>query len=226
MKQTISNYEEFLKTLVLYPDLWRVKSVEMDLRGDLNPSNELDNLFFNKGKWLGFQDFFIYYLSKHREKLIEICGEGSRDEFKLGLKARLYRTQFSILTEYHAYFMARMLFGAYNVKRSLYLDKSGVDFQIFYNYNKYNINIFTDTQRAWEYSRGKSKFKQSEKIEGIHVNFPYSIQSGNVNSVSFQPNGFGVFKSSYFDYFKSQIDCGNIKSNNICKMSQNGFVYG
>ena len=28
------------------------------------------------------------------------------------------------------------------------------------------------------------------------------------------------------DYFKSQIDCGNIKSNNICKMSQNGFIYG
>ena len=106
MKQTILKYEDFLRTLVLYPSLWKVKNVEMDLKGNLNPSNELDDLFFNQNKWVGFQEFFSYYLNKHREKLIELCGEGSRDEFKLGLRARLYRTQFSILTEYHAYFVA------------------------------------------------------------------------------------------------------------------------
>ena len=225
MKQTILKYEDFLRTLVLYPSLWKVKNVEMDLKGNLNPSNELDALFFNQNKWVGFQEFFSYYLNKHREKLIELCGEGSRDEFKLGLRARLYRTQFSILTEYHAYFVACLMFGSCNVKRSLYLDRSGVDFQIIYNYNKYNIHIFIDTERAWEYRRVKSKFKQSEKIEGTHINFPYSIQRGNINSVSFLPNRFGIFQKSYFDYLKNEIDCGNIKNNNICKISKNGFVY-
>ncbi|NQV91023.1 hypothetical protein HQ489_00970, partial [Candidatus Woesearchaeota archaeon] len=50
----LNSFITFLKTLEKDNDLFRVKTVEMDLKGMLNPTNVLDELFFKEQKWLGF----------------------------------------------------------------------------------------------------------------------------------------------------------------------------
>jgi hypothetical protein len=221
----LNRYEKFLANLQLEPDLFRIKTVEMDLRGILNPINELDNLFFKKEKWLGFQDFFTFYLERYDKELKIECKDNNWEDFTKGLKARLYRTQFGFLTEYHAFLIAKLLFGDEKVNRSVTLDKKGVDFQIFYNKEIYNIHIFVDTERAWYFRKIKSKYKNVEQEEGIHVNLPYSLQKDNIHSVKFLPNGFGIFRKDYFEYLKSQIDLGKIKNNNISSVGKNEFTY-
>lgn len=131
-KINLQKYESFLSSLRLQPELHKIKTVEIDLKGDLNPTNMLDYLFFKINHWVSFDDFFNYYLSKNEEKLKSLCKDNDWDKFKEGLKARLYRTLIGFLTEYHAFYMAKTIFGDENVKRSPELDKTGIDFQIFY----------------------------------------------------------------------------------------------
>lgn len=225
IKQFLDKYESFLSSLVLEPELFKIKTVEMDLKGDLNPTDELNTLFFKEKNWLGFQDFFNYYLKKHIEELKKMRGQNDLEEFKNGLRARLYRTQFGFLTEYHAFFVAKLVFGDCNVTRNPALDKAGVDFQIFYMDKKFNIHIFVDTERGWYYRNFKSKFKSVEKEEGIHVNLPYSLKENYIHSLRFLPNGFGVYTEDYLKYLKKEIESGKIKNNNIVSVGQNGFKY-
>ena len=51
----------FLGSLVLNPELAQTKTIEMDLKGNLNPSIWLNYLFFEKNCWLNFKDFYDYY---------------------------------------------------------------------------------------------------------------------------------------------------------------------
>jgi len=225
IKKILTKYEFFLGLLKLEPQLFKIKTVEMDLKGDLNPTTELNNLFFRDNNWLGFQDFFILYLKKHEIKLKELCNQNDWNGFKEGLKARLYRTQFGFLTEYHAFYVAKLVFGDERVIRNLKLDKEGVDFQILYLGNKYNIHIFVDTERSWYYRNFKSRFKNVEQEEGIHINLPYSLKPGFIHSLRFLLNGFGVYQEDYLKYLKKEIDTHKIKNNNINSLNKNGFIY-
>jgi hypothetical protein len=76
-------------------------------------------------------------------------------------------------------------FGESNVSRSTELDLAGVDFEIILMDKVYNIHIFVDSPRAWEYRNYKSQYKQVNSRPGIHVNLPYSLQSGKFNSLRF-----------------------------------------
>ena len=139
--------------------------------------------------------------------------ENNWEKFLKGLRARLYRTQFGFLTEYHAYFLAKTIFGDKEVKRDPVSDARGVDFKILRNKNIYNIHIFVDTPRAWYYRKIKSKYRKADQEEGIHINFPYSLKQGQNNSLRFLANGFGVYQKSYFEYLKKQIDNGYYNNN-------------
>ena len=210
----LKKFESFLKTLKLDFRLYKHKSVELDLKGKLNPNNLLEHCFLETQGWLGFNEFYreyvsilqnelnYYYKSKHTDI-------GS-DEFLRGLEARLYRTQFSILTEYQAYYLCSEIFGESNVIRSKELDNKGVDFRIIYNDEYFNIHSFVDTKRAWEKRNYKSRFKKANKVEGIHINLPYDKSCKNFTSKKL-PNGFAVYTTEYINYLKQQIDCGIIK---------------
>ncbi len=50
MKGALQEYESFLESLQLYPELFKKKTVEMDLKGILNPSYLLDDYFFKQKK--------------------------------------------------------------------------------------------------------------------------------------------------------------------------------
>ena len=217
----LDSFITFLKTLEKDNDLFRVKTVEMDLKGMLNPTNVLDDLFFKQQKWLGFDEFYLYYVQKFSEQLIRKFNPTNIENFRLGLKARLYRTQFGFLTEYQAFLLAKEIFG--DVVRDIALDKRGVDFQITYNGKKYNIHIFVDTSRSWFYRNFKSQHKHVESVEGIHVNLPYALETNKFNSLMYLPNGFGIYTKEYFEHFKKEIDSGTLKK--IIGTKDDGFIY-
>lgn len=223
--ESLREYEMFLESLKLSPDLFKIKDVEMDLKKELNPSHCLDDLFFKQMKWLSFEDFFEFYFNRYKDIIMTKFSFSSYESFKEGLRARLYRTQFGFLTEYHAFFLASILFGNGNVKRSTGLDLAGVDFQVSLNNNTYNIHIFVDTERAWSYRNYKSIHKKVNSLEGVHVNLPYSLKANRFNSLRFLNNKFGVYTESYLRYFETEATHSRIKSNNIIGTNAHGFIY-
>jgi hypothetical protein len=224
-KDSLKKYEEFLEDLKLHPELFRNKEVEMDLKGILNPSNILNEFFFIQNKWMSFAEFNDYYFEKYKVIILERFNFHSFNDFKEGLRARLYRTQFGFLTEYHAFFLASIIFGNSNVKRSVELDKSGVDFQIILNGGVYNIHIFVDTDRSWKFRNYKSRFKSVDSIPGIHTNLPYALSSNRFNSLRYLLNKFGVYTESYLHYFENEALKGKIKDCNIIGTTLKGFTY-
>ncbi len=221
----LNEYQDFLAALTLNKALRKIKTIECDLYGLLNPTNLLDKLFFEEQKWLNFEAFFHHYMGVHEEKLKRKFKHIPWHDLLEGLKARLYRTQFGILTEYHAYYLAQHIFGEQHVSRNTHADKKGVDFQLLFSDKIYNIHIFVDTPRAWVYRNYKSTHKRSNIVEGVHVNLPYALKTGKINSLAYLPNGFGIFTTRYFQYFKEEIEKGNIKNNNISGVAPEGFVY-
>ncbi|MFP4092754.1 MAG: TaqI family restriction endonuclease, partial [Cyclobacteriaceae bacterium] len=183
----------FLSSLHLDAKLAKTRTLEADLKGPLNPSLLLNRLFFEHHHWLGFEAFYRLYLEENGSRLTQRFPEITEQSLLEGLRARLYRTQCGILTEYQAYLAAQVVFGEENVSRSLALDRQGVDFSIRGEGQLYHIHIFVDSPRAWHYRRLKSAQKKVDQLEGIHVDLPYALKQGKINSLHFLPNGFGVY---------------------------------
>lgn len=221
----LETYEKFLSTLQLNPQHKHVQSLEMDLRGDLNPSLWMDEFFFERGKWLTFEGFAQAYVAENEPLLLRQFPDLHTEALQAGLKARLYRTQFGMLTEYHAYFLFQRVFGAQALRRDKQIDRRGVDFQLDFEQKIYNIHIFSDTLRAWAFRAEKIKHKESNSLAGVHVNLPYAIRAERFNSLFFLPNGFGIFTRSYLEYFKQELLAGRILNDNIRKTTAKGFVY-
>jgi hypothetical protein len=53
----------------------------------------------------------------------------------------------------------------------------------------------------------------------------YSLKAGKFNSVSYLPNGFGIYTSRYLKHLKKEILSGKIRHNNIVGTNKDGFVY-
>lgn len=218
-------YLEFLCSLQLNPQLARTKTFEEDLRGDLNPTKLLDELFFRQEQWLNFDAFFDLYWHKYKRLLKDKFPCLKEAELLCGLQARLYRTQCGILTEYQAYLASQAIFGVANVCRSLAMDRAGVDFTITHQEQQYHMHIFVDTQRAWQYRQYKSVYKQVEKVCGIHVDLPYALKEGKVNSLHYLPNGFGIYSPRYLRYLQQEIYSGSLLEYSIKGVNEEGFIY-
>ena len=219
----VREFENYLECLVLNPALYQIKTVEADLRLELNPTHFLNTIFFERNQRLDFEEFYVAYLDQFMSRLQEFCGEQNRAEFLGGLKARLYRTMVGFLTEYHAYFLCREFFP--RVIRSTKLDMKGVDFQIMEDDLIYNIHIYVDTPRANQFRKLKEEKKGSYSLEGRHINFPYSLRDGKIHSLRFLKNHFGVYSRPYAEYLRQEILNGNLRTKTVREISDRGFVY-
>jgi len=236
MNEILKKYENFLQNIPLekHASLRKIKTVEKDLVGDLNPTSLLEQCFFAKHEWVNFEEFYERYRNQYLEQLKDFrsahYAKLTWDRFWQGLKARLWRIYVGFLTEYHAYYMAMNTFGGSNVRRGADLDKKGVDFQILHGGITYNIHVFVDSERAWKFRLQKLREKGSDQTQGIHVNLPYTLREGKISSVRFLPNGFGVYTSDYFTYLKKEIETGNLKRNwekglRVVGTGREGFIY-
>lgn len=225
VKDTLDQFVIFLGSLRLEPELFKIKTFEEDLYGSLNPTHLLDKLFFQDQAWTTFTEFYDQYVALFGDQICQQFGYADLAAIGDGLRARLYRTQFGFLTEYHAYHLAATIFGSEHVRRGTDLDRAGVDFRIRFHGQIFNIHIFVDTPRSWSYRRIKSEKKGVDNFPGIHVNLPYALSSGAFHSLDFLPNGFGIYTKSYFEYLKKEIIANRIANNNICGTRKDGFIY-
>lgn len=224
----LGDFELFLAKLKMDKTLYEIKTFETDSNQLPIFSDELNNLYFKENKRLSFDEFYSFYYDKHKNILEELWKKywNDKDNFLLWLRARLYRVQCWFLTEFHSYYLAQEIFGKENVVKSELLDVNWVDYQIKYNSQLYNIHIFVDTQRWREYRQKKLNFRWSNKIEWIHINFPYNLDANKINSLRYLDNWFWIYTKEYLLYLKSEIEKWSIdEKTSIIWIGNNGFVY-
>ncbi|MFQ3599603.1 MAG: TaqI family restriction endonuclease, partial [Chloroherpetonaceae bacterium] len=203
-----------LETLNLSEKHRTFKGFEVDLRGNLNPTRILNDLFWAKKEWLNIEEFFERYVRMAYPDLKrmfpkEIAQLGAK--FGSHLAARLYRTQIGFLTEYHCAMLCEEIFSpeGFEVRRSPDLDRLGVDMQLVRQTACYNLHIFVDSPRAWNFRREKRLRKSSNHQEGTHIDFPYQVRSGCIHSLRLLSNGFGVYRQEYVEHLKHKILSGD-----------------
>ncbi|MEM2568267.1 MAG: hypothetical protein QXH20_07370, partial [Candidatus Bathyarchaeia archaeon] len=68
-ERDIAAVEEFLSGLRMDPQLKKFKGFEEDLKGALNPTILLEDLFWEKKRWLDFEDFAAFYWQTYESLL-------------------------------------------------------------------------------------------------------------------------------------------------------------
>lgn len=221
-------FEKFLESINLnaYRQKYRpIKLVEMDLPKEIQAIEMLYKIYWDKKKFLDFEDFYKEYLNSKKSEIelfrqkITMC----KDCFYRGLPARIYRTWASIITQIHAGYIAESVFGDEIVTMSAELDHQGADFQVKYRGVVLNYQVKKAT-----FSREVRTEKKSKKIiPGKFIDIKYEVPSDDYfanpkkkdgtdklpyarfianKELKRLPNGFIVFTSYAFEHEKAKID--------------------
>jgi len=224
----VEKFEKFLESVNLnvYREKYRpIKLVEMDLPKEIQAISLLYKTYWDKKKFLDYEDFYKEYLTVYKKdiesfrKKITMC----ENCFYRGLPARIYRTWASIITQIHAGYVAESVFGEGTVSMSAELDHQGADFQVDYRGKILNYQVkktsFSREVRAEKKSQKKIKgqflaikyevpsedyFKSPKKRDGEYK-LPYLRFTQN-RELKRLPNGFVVFTPYAFVDKKKEID--------------------
>ncbi|KKU38484.1 MAG: Type-2 restriction enzyme TaqI [Candidatus Azambacteria bacterium GW2011_GWB2_46_37] len=209
----VQKFDNFLQSVDLksYRDMYRpIKIVEMDLPKEVQAINMLYKVYWDKKKFLSFEDFYKEYLSSQKTEIesfrqkITMC----KDCFYRGLPARIYRTWASIITQIHAGYVAESVFGEGTVAMSGELDHQGADFQVRYKGKILNYQV-KKKSFSGEVRRGKGGVKndyfENPKKKDGEYKLPYKRFQENKELKRFQ-NGFVVFAPYAFEQKKKEID--------------------
>jgi hypothetical protein len=147
------------------------------------------------------------YIEAFRIKT-EMCDEC----FNKGLKARIYRTWASIITQIHAGYVAEDVFGIGSIDMNDELDHAGKDFIITYNFKIIPVQIKKESKRP------ESRItRQSKKNNDFIVNIKYCVP----NSKDFKNPRYkktNELKPQMLDFVEFS------PSDGILKRYENGFV--
>lgn len=224
----INAFNKFLESIDLkaYREKYRpIKLVEMDLPKEIQAIQMLYQVYWDKKKFLDFEDFYREYLVSKKSEIeifrqkITMCA----DCFYRGLPARIYRTWASIITQIHAGYVAESVFGGGTVSMSAELDHQGADFQVTYRDMVLNYQVKKTT-----FSREVRVEKRSKKIiGGKFIDIKYEVPSDDYftnpkkkdgayklpyarfmanKELKRLPNGFVVFTPYAFEKEKEEID--------------------
>lgn len=242
MRYTLNEFEAFLKGIDL--DLHReqyskIKTVEMDLPKNIQALDTIYEVYWNKDseqykKPLSFDEFYDVYYEKCKENILifwEKSGFGMDCQcFPRGLKARIYRTWASLITQIHAGYVAESVFGKDSVEMGTELDHQDIDFLINYKNKEIKIQVKKDSKRP-EIARMHSGDTDNGDIYYIwyivpsagDYNFPYykvKAKAGQLRDcvksfIKYNPdngtldrldNGFVIFTTKEFELIKENFD--------------------
>lgn len=150
-----TKFDNFIKTINLeeYRQKYSpIKIVEMDLPKNIQALKTMYKYYWSEINLNSIPDFEKYYESYYLDCQKEI------EEFQIktgmcvncfnkGLKARIYRTWASIITQIHAGYVAEKVYGDGSVEMNEILDHNGKDFIITYNGKTLPIQIKKETHR-------------------------------------------------------------------------------
>lgn len=247
MHYTRTEFETFLKNVDLdgYRALYApIKTVEMDLidntnKIDITPLNEIYKLYWEEEKSprtiATFDEFYDYYYKSKEQEILKFwskSGFGMKcDCFPRGLKARIYRTWCSLITQIHAAYVAEEVFGKECVYQSTKLDKNKIDILVEYKGRSLKVQIKKETWRR-EIRRMSDPKEKAKDLIYLKYYVPSSskeyakprgrnkrLKGWARQFVAFSPrggfldrfnNGFIVFTKKKFEAYKEKIDSGLI----------------
>lgn len=244
MRYTLEKFTKFLREVNLteyrtkYKD---IKTVEMDLPKNIQALPTMYHVYWDvedngPDMPLSFDDFYQKYFNECKTN-IELfwnkTGFGKEcDCFLKGLKARIYRTWASLITQIHAGYVAETVFGQGSVLMSSNLDHQGIDILVKYKNqdikiqikkeskrpeilrmrdegdiidNIYQIWYIVPTDNDYNNPRYKIKSRQGEFRDCVKWFIKYNAQNGTLDRLS---NGFVVFTKMEFELIKNKIDNG------------------
>lgn len=213
--------EEYRKKYV------HIKIVEMDLPREIQALKCMYKYYWEEidiNNILDFESFFEKYLSENKDNIekfrvkVEMCPIC----FYKGLRARIYRTWASIITQIHAGYVAETVFGEKSINMNDELDHKGKDFTISYNGKVYGIQVKKETHRPEARINRKNDnenifihycvpshsdfekpyYKKTGKIKPQMLDFIQFSKDGILNRYG---NGFVVFTKKIFEDLKQSF---------------------
>lgn len=242
MRYTLPVFEQFLKGIDLnsYRERFtHIKTVEMDLPKNIQALDAIYDIYWNKDHTgsetpLSFDDFYEEYYNRCKDDILSFgpkVGYGSDcDCFKQGLKARIYRTWASLITQIHAGYVAESVFGEGTIDQSTDLDHKGIDLLANYKNNEikiqikkeskrpeisrmhraiptadgfYNIWYVVPKQKDYEDPYYKAKNKEGQLRNSVKPFIKYNPENGTLDRYD---NGFVVFTKKEFELIKKVFD--------------------
>lgn len=201
------------------------KIVEMDLPKNIQILDLANETYWENKDYKNFENFYEDYLKlkltniNEFNKKIGMCA----DCFQTGLKARIYRTWASLITQIHAGYVAEHVFGAGSVTMNEQLDRKGIDLQVKYKSLVLNYQIKKNSSRPEARPRKKKKQLLSELyidlfyfvVQQKIIDNPYTLRGEmrkpyrrfmENKELMRLPNGFIVFTEEAFKKTKSALD--------------------
>jgi len=240
MRYSHESFTNFLKTVSLdryRTEYSKIKTVEMDLPRKIQALDSIYDIYWNKGNNYqnppSFDDYYNEYYKRHEMDIIafwQSTGFGNDCNcFKTGLKARIYRTWASLITQIHAGYVAELVFGRDAVEMGTDLDHKGIDFLVTYNGKQLKIQVKKESKRP-EIARMHSaiidsdgfyniwyvvpslhdyenplyivKAKEGLYRESVKSFIKYFPETGTLDRLE---NGFIVFTTREFEIIKNSI---------------------
>lgn len=169
-----------------------IRIVEMDLnlpksvciklevnRQDIQAINLLYRIYWEKKKFISFDQFYEIYLKEKKillevfRKHVEMCEKC----FYKGLKARIYRTWAGLITQIHGGYVAQTVFGEKNVFMSRKLDSMGADIQV--RYKDMVINYQVKKESFSGVKSGKPE-RISKELDGTPEVLYYEVPNSDI----------------------------------------------
>jgi hypothetical protein len=179
--QTLLAFERFLESIPLdryRQELMPVKTVEQDLPPELNPLPDIYKAFWveEPAQFPDYEGFFEDWWNSHLAPLDTFIRKyfwGCSYEFVfLGLKARLYRTLVSVLTQFHFGYLWRA-HCSLPFEASAELDMRGIDSLVRHRQVTVALQVKKETYRP-EAREGR-RFARRYKYAHWVVEVPYTI---------------------------------------------------
>src|SRR3989344_246800 len=146
---SLKKFEQFLETVDLtgYRERYQAQFVEMNLPKNIQVLELLYRTYWDKPRFVDFEDFYAMYMKEKGRDIRRFRRESRMLAgmcttcFKIGIKARIYRTWTGIVTQIHAGYVAESVFGPGAVNMSEDLDRQGIDIQVYYKGTALNYDV-------------------------------------------------------------------------------------
>ncbi|MCY4321649.1 MAG: TaqI family restriction endonuclease [Bdellovibrionaceae bacterium] len=214
MKSLLKEFEIFLSSLNLteYRETYtKYKTVELNLSKRILPLRHIYQEYWHKySDWKDYNKFYSFYYSDLKQEIEDFRDKHffSKETFRIGFKARIYRTWVSLLTQVQGAYVCAELFGFENVKMNPKNDMLGKDIVIKKGLDEKIIQIKKQSNRQ-DFKRGKigqypevvyqvppknKLLKNGEKSKSFK-----DWESKYSNKLKLLPNNFIVFKRAMFE---------------------------
>jgi hypothetical protein len=179
---SLERFNKFLKSVNLesYRKAYsKLRIVEMDLPKEVQAVDLLYKVYWNEKKFVSFDSFYNRYLREQKKSIENFRKKTTmcKDCYYRGLKARIYRTWAGLITQIHAGYVAKSVFGEGSVKMSAELDHQGADIRVEYKEHFLNYQV-----KKTSYSGVKSNkaLPRKQKLEGENIDIFYEVPNSNI----------------------------------------------